>query len=53
MMANTAGTLPMGWVRAGIGKGRVVMAMMIAVESVPRFCRKGLGQDIGVYLFNF
>ena len=52
MMANTAGTLPIIF-RAGIGKGRVVMAMMIAVESVPRFCRKGLGQDIGVYLFNF
>jgi len=35
MPANTAGTLPI-IIRAGIGTGRVVMAIMIAVESVPR-----------------
>ena len=37
MLANTAGTLPI-IIRAqpDNGKGRVVMAIMIAVESVPR-----------------
>merc|ERR1711865_43401 len=35
MLANTAGTLPI-FIRAGIGTGRGVMAIMIAVESVPR-----------------
>ena len=36
MMTNTAGTLPKIF-RSGIGKGRVVVAIIIVVQSVPRF----------------
>jgi len=50
MMANTVGTLPI-LIRAGIGKGRVVMAIMIAVKNVPRFMRRE-HEEFGVCLFN-